>query len=166
MKHNLEKVYHWNKWIVNIYDLIRLIMHNHSVNSVRFNWDTWGYVGVYPLRYYFFFISRGYICFKKCGLFFFLSAIHKSMALFISECVYCDAFFSSCFSSPSYLLRISQVVLMVKKPACQCRRCKRCGFDPWAKKIPSRRKWQPTLVFFSGESHGQREWTRGKSYPW
>ena len=115
MKHNLEKVYHWNKWIVNIYDLIRLIMHNHCVNSVRFNWDTWGYVGVYPLRYYFFFISRGYICFKKCGLFFFLSAIHKSMALFISECVYCDAFFSSCFSSPSYLLRISQVVLMVKK---------------------------------------------------
>ena len=25
-------------------------------------------------------------------------------------------------------------------------------FDPWVKKIPWRRTWQPTLVFFSGES--------------
>ena len=23
-----------------------------------------------------------------------------------------------------------------KDPACQCRRCKRCGFDPWIGKIP------------------------------
>ena len=35
------------------------------------------------------------------------------------------------------------------------RRCKRCGFDPWVRKIPWR-KWQPTPVFLSGESHGQR----------
>ena len=40
-----------------------------------------------------------------------------------------------------------------KEPACQCRRCK---FDPWVRKIPWRRKWQPTPVFFPGESHGQR----------
>ena len=26
-----------------------------------------------------------------------------------------------------------------KEPACQCRRLKRCGFDPWFKKIPWRR---------------------------
>ena len=32
------------------------------------------------------------------------------------------------------------------------RRCKRLGFG----KIPWRRKWQPTLVFLPGESHGQR----------
>ena len=30
------------------------------------------------------------------------------------------------------------------------------GFDPWAGKIPWRRKWQPTPVFLPGESHGQR----------
>ena len=30
------------------------------------------------------------------------------------------------------------------------------GFDPWVRKIPWRRKWQPTSVFLPGESHGQR----------
>ena len=40
-----------------------------------------------------------------------------------------------------------------KESACQCRRC---GLDPWVGKVPWRRKWQPTPVFFSGESHGQR----------
>ena len=29
-------------------------------------------------------------------------------------------------------------------------------FDPWIGKIPWRRKWQPTPVFWPGESHGQR----------
>ena len=37
--------------------------------------------------------------------------------------------------------------------ACQCRRC---GLDPWVRKIPWRRAWQPTAVFMPGESHGQR----------
>ena len=43
-----------------------------------------------------------------------------------------------------------------KEPSCQCRRCKRCGFDPWVRKIPWRRKWQPAPVFLPGKSHGQR----------
>ena len=43
-----------------------------------------------------------------------------------------------------------------KESACQCRRHKRCGFDPWVGKIPWRRKWQPTLVFWPGKSHEQR----------
>ena len=43
-----------------------------------------------------------------------------------------------------------------KESACQCRRCKRCGFDPGVGKISWRRKWQPTPVFLPGESHGQR----------
>jgi len=30
------------------------------------------------------------------------------------------------------------------------------GFDSWVGKIPQRRKWQPTPVFFPGEFHGQR----------
>ena len=29
-------------------------------------------------------------------------------------------------------------------------------FDPWVRKIPWRREWQPTPVFLPGESHGQR----------
>ena len=43
-----------------------------------------------------------------------------------------------------------------KEPTCQCRKPKRCGFDPWVGKSPWRRKWQPTPVFLPGESHGQR----------
>ena len=44
-----------------------------------------------------------------------------------------------------------------KEPYCQCKRHKRCGFDPWDGKIPRRRSWQPTLVFLPGESLGQRK---------
>ena len=43
-----------------------------------------------------------------------------------------------------------------KEPACQSRRCKRHGFDPWVKKIPWKRAEQPTPVFLLGKSHGQR----------
>ena len=41
-----------------------------------------------------------------------------------------------------------------KESACQCRRWT-CGCHPWVGKIPWQRKWQPTPVFFPGESHGQ-----------
>ena len=40
-----------------------------------------------------------------------------------------------------------------KEPACQCRRW---GFDPWVRKVPWKRKWQPILVFLSGKFHGQK----------
>ena len=30
------------------------------------------------------------------------------------------------------------------------------GSDPWVRKVPWRRAWQPTPVFLLGESHGQR----------
>ena len=37
--------------------------------------------------------------------------------------------------------------LISKESACHCRRCR---FDPWVRKIPWRRKWQPTPVFLPG----------------
>ena len=44
---------------------------------------------------------------------------------------------------------------MVKNlPAVQ--EMQRHRLDPWVRKIPWRRKWQPTPVFLPGESHGQR----------
>ena len=36
---------------------------------------------------------------------------------------------------------------------------KKQEFNPWIGKIPWRRKWQPTLVFLPGKSHGQRSLT-------
>ena len=52
--------------------------------------------------------------------------------------------------------RASQVALVVKNPSANAGRYKRCWFHPWVRKIPWRRKWQPTLVFLPGESRGQR----------
>ena len=34
--------------------------------------------------------------------------------------------------------------------------CKTHRFNPWVRKIPWRRKWQPTLVLLPGKFHGQR----------
>ena len=42
-----------------------------------------------------------------------------------------------------------------KEFICQCRRHKRSGIDPWVRKIPWKRAWQPTPEFLPGESHGQ-----------
>ena len=39
-----------------------------------------------------------------------------------------------------------------KEPACQCSKCR---FDSWVRKIPWKKKWQPTLVFLPGKSYGQ-----------
>ena len=49
-----------------------------------------------------------------------------------------------------------QVGTSGKEPACQGRRSRKHGFDPWARKIPWRRAWQPTSVLLPRESHGQR----------
>ena len=34
--------------------------------------------------------------------------------------------------------------------------CRRSGFNPWIRKIPWRREWLPTPIFFPGELHRQR----------
>ena len=45
-----------------------------------------------------------------------------------------------------------------KEPTYQCKRLKRCRFDPWVQKLSWRRAWQPSPGFLPGESHGQRSW--------
>ena len=37
-----------------------------------------------------------------------------------------------------------------------CLQYRNPGFDPWVRKIPWRRKWQPTPVFLPGKFHGWR----------
>ena len=39
-----------------------------------------------------------------------------------------------------------------KESVYQCRKCKRCEFDPCVRKIPWMRDWQPTPEFLPGES--------------
>ena len=45
---------------------------------------------------------------------------------------------------------------MVKSLPANAGDVKRHWFDPWVGKTPWRKTWQPTPVFFPGESHGQR----------
>ena len=54
--------------------------------------------------------------------------------------------------------------LSSKESACQCRRHRRCRFNPWVRKIPWRRKWQLTPVFLPGKFHRQR--TLAGYSPW
>ena len=51
-----------------------------------------------------------------------------------------------------------------KEPACQCREIWDTGLIP--RKIPWRRAWQLTPVFFPGESHGQRSLATVHSQTW
>ena len=51
-----------------------------------------------------------------------------------------------------------------KEFACQCRRPKRLGFDPWVWKIPWSGEWQPAPVFLPGKSHGP--WSLVGHSPW
>ena len=48
------------------------------------------------------------------------------------------------------------MVLVVKNLPANAGRHRRRGFDPWVRKIPWRRAWQPTPVFLPGESQGQK----------
>ena len=65
----------------------------------------------------------------------------------------------------TYLWKVGTVD---KESTCQCRRHKRCGFDPWVRKSPLRRKWQPTPVFLPGKFHRQKSLVDGveKSQTW
>ena len=48
------------------------------------------------------------------------------------------------------------VVLAVENPPANTGEVRDNQFDPWVRKIPWRRAWQPTPVFLPGESHEQR----------
>ena len=61
-----------------------------------------------------------------------------SKASFLGECL------PSLRASP--IVQRSRICLPSRRPE----------FDPWVRKIPWRRKWQPTPVFLPGKSHGQR----------
>ena len=49
---------------------------------------------------------------------------------------------------------LSNVVWLSSKESTY--QCRRYGFSPWVRKIPWKRKWQPTPVFLPGKSQGQR----------
>ena len=61
--------------------------------------------------------------------------------------------------------------LRSKESACQFRKLRRHGFNPWVGKIPWRRKWQPTPLFLPGkiprtEEPGGVQSTGAQSWTW
>ena len=59
---------------------------------------------------------------------------------------HCSLFSFTCITRLPWWLRQKSV----------CLQCGRPGFHPWVRKIPLRRKWQPTLVLLPENSHGWR----------
>ena len=76
-----------------------------------------------------------------------LSYVHLCVPTY--ECMYV------CLYVSIYLQGLARW-LSGKESACQCRRWKRCRFDPWLGRIPWSRKWQPTPVFLPENFPGQR----------
>ena len=60
----------------------------------------------------------------------------------------------STFNPCSFIIGASQMVLMVKN--CLPMLKMQCGFNPWIKKIPWKRKLHLTPVFLPGKSWGQK----------
>ena len=65
---------------------------------------------------------------------------------------------SRVFNIYLYISRTCQVAQVVTNPPANAVRHKGCRCDPWVRKSPWRRAWQPTPVFLSGEFHGQEAW--------
>ena len=67
-------------------------------------------------------------------------------------------FFFFCFpsvhKSSVYTKSITYVVAL--RIQLQCSGCRRHGFNPWVRKVPWRRIWQPIPVLLPGKSHRQR----------
>ena len=68
---------------------------------------------------------------------------------------YSRPFFLSFFNLLGYSCFTGNWWLSSKESACQCRRCRRHGFDPWIE-ISCRRAWQLAPIFFPEKVHGQR----------
>ena len=51
---------------------------------------------------------------------------------------------------------MSEMAQWVKNLLANAGENRRGGFNPWARKLPLRRKQEPTPAFLPGESHGQR----------
>ena len=105
-----------------------------------------GHVGPCPLGgfpYFFFFTSFSNIYFSYFPSFFLFSSLPPSLALSPSPLL---SFFRPSFFAAQKGLLQGQARrglpwwLSGKESTCQCRRHR---FDPWSRKIPWRKKWQP-----------------------
>ena len=97
------------------------------------------------------------ILFLILGFFFFRFYISVYVSFFwVNLCIWCKVW--SVVVAVLFTQRYSRFLGFPgdssgKESSCRYRRC---GFDPWVRKIRWRRKWQHTPVFLLGKFHAQR----------
>ena len=104
------------------------------------------------------------LLFSSISALFIWEALFISLALlWKSAFIWVYLFLSPCFFF--FLLSLATCKSSSDKPLCLLAflflwdgfghyQCRRPGFDPWVGKIPCRREWLPTPVFWPGEFHG------------
>ena len=80
-----------------------------------------------------------------------MKIIRQCIQEFISGCLFCSIDWHICIYASQLPQWLSRWRICL-----QCRRHRRCRFNPWVKKIPWRRKWKPCPVFLPEKSPGQR----------
>ena len=109
-------------------------------------------------------------CIGRHFFFFLPLVLHRKPNNYVNHCYYS---FSAKHGRTWKITKYNEINMGLhggNESACQCRRCKRCGFDPWVRKICWIRKWQSTPVFLLGKSNEKRSlvgyspWGCRKSY--
>ena len=85
--------------------------------------------------------------FSITGYYMILSIISNAVPLVLGGCLF--------YIQQSVFWAFPSGSAVKSLPAMQ-EMCRRRGFNPWVRKIPWSRKWQPTPIFLPGKSHGQR----------
>ena len=80
--------------------------------------------------------------------------VHVPICVHIHVCIH-HTYTKMCICVCRYICRLPRW-LSDKESASQCKRCRRRSLDHEVRKIPWRKKWQPTPVFLPGKFHGQR----------
>ena len=96
-----------------------------------------------------------------------------SVSDLFNVCIWVVAVFWLDLSLSLQLVSFQQNGASGKEPTCQCRDYKKHGFDPWVRKIPWKRAWQPTPVFLPGGAWWApvlrlavgNDWVTGQSMP-
>ena len=73
-----------------------------------------------------------------------------------SQLIVKSLFFVNVLKLMFYIYACLSRCLSGKESACQCRRHRRCGFDPWVRNITQSRKRLPVPVFLPAKFHEHR----------
>ena len=166
-----NKIYKDNKCSISVYCLEMLASESWVQWKIKTHWNikkflfpamcniVWWWGGRFYLRYMKYTIISVQACLHLLPNISFSLFLMLELLFYFTLCQYSLGLLpvSDLSSCPQKLVFIwSYGWLSGKKSTCQCRNHRRRMLDPWVRKIPWGRKWQPTPVFLPGKSYGQR----------